>query len=112
MRYRWSLISNQSRRMLLWLHQMVEDGAHLAITVNELWGVNCERTYLDANPYAPSNHSTNPKRIYRKHESAKKRSYEARICEVEHGSFTLLILFATGLLEEWPTLCYILPFDV
>ena len=55
------------------------------------------------NPYAPRNHLTNPKRIYRKqiprgftenmHESAKKCSYEARICEVEHGS---LILSATG----------------
>jgi len=46
------------------------------------------------NPYAPSSHdSTNPKGIYRKHENAKKRSW---ICEVEHSSFTPLILSATG----------------
>jgi len=46
------------------------------------------------NPYAPSDHSTNPG-IYR-HKSSKKCSYEARIREVEHDSFTPLILSPTG----------------
>ena len=33
---------------------------------------------------------------YRSHENAKKRSYDQRIREVEHGSFTPLILSCTG----------------
>ena len=33
---------------------------------------------------------------YRSHENAKKRSYDQRIREVEHGSFTPLVLSCTG----------------
>ena len=43
--------------------------------INGFWG---ERTFLDVkvfNPYAPSNRSTTPRRIYRRHENVKKRSY-------------------------------------
>ena len=77
----------------------IEDGARLDIAANGLWGGKCGRTFLDEeviNPHAPSNHSTNPQGIYTKHENAKKCSYEARICEVKHGSFTPLILSSTG----------------
>ena len=48
------------------------------------------------NSYAPTNRSTTPRGIYRRHENMKKRTYEARTREVEHGSFTPLILSATG----------------
>jgi len=77
----------------------VNDGARLDISVNGFWGGNCERTFLDVkvfNPYAPSNRSTTPRGIYRRHENAKKRSYEARIREVEHATFTPLVFSATG----------------
>ena len=79
-----------------------EDGASLAIAENKFWRGNYERTFLNVkvfNLYAPSNHSTNLKGIYRKHESAKKHSYEARIHNVEHGSFTSFFYLQ---LEEWP----------
>ena len=33
---------------------------------------------------------------YRKHERSKKRAYEQRVREVEHASFTLLVLSASG----------------
>ena len=33
---------------------------------------------------------------YRKHESIKKREYTHRVCEVEHGVFTPLVLSTTG----------------
>ena len=51
----------------------------------------CEKTFLDVkvfNPYAASNRSSTPTAIYRSHENMKKRSYQARIHEVEHGTFT------------------------
>ena len=34
--------------------------------------------------------------VYRRHENAKRRSYQQRILEVEHGSFTPLVFSATG----------------
>ena len=77
----------------------VNDGARLNISVNGFWGGNCERTFLDVkvfNPYAPSNRSTTPRGIYRRHENAKKRTYEARIHKVEHATFTPLVFSATG----------------
>ena len=80
-----------------------EDGAHLDISVNVFWGGRCEKTFLDVkvlNPHAPSNHSSSEQGIYRRHENMKKRSYEARIREVEHGTFTPLIFSATGGMAE------------
>ena len=77
----------------------IEDGACLDISTNGFWGGWCEKTYIDAkvfNPHAPSNRSTNAKSIYRKHELSKKRSYEARILEIERSSFTPSIFSATG----------------
>ena len=72
----------------------VEDGAHLDISVNGFWGGSCERTFLDVkvfNPYAPSNCSTTPTGIYRQHQNMKKRTYEARIREIEHATFAPLV---------------------
>ena len=45
------------------------------------------------NPDAPSNRHP---RCYRKHELEKKRHYEQQVREVEHTSFTPLVLSATG----------------
>ena len=43
---------------------------------------------------------------YRCHENLKKRTYEQRIREVEHGSFTPLVLSATGGLGRAATVSY------
>ena len=54
--------------------------------------------YVDVkvfNPHAPTNHSSTPMFIYRRHENVKKRAYEARIREVEYGTFTF-VFSATG----------------
>ena len=86
-----------------------EDGARLDISANGFWGGRCEKTYIDIkvfNPHAPSNRTTNSKAIYRKHELCKKRSYDARIHEVEHSSFTPLIFLATGGMAAEATVFY------
>ena len=48
------------------------------------------------NPHASSNRLPSPGACYRKHEREKRRKYEERIREVEHGSFTPLVFSATG----------------
>ena len=71
-----------------------EDGAYLDFSANGLWGGQCEKTYIDVevfNPHAPSNKFTNVFTENIKHELSKKCSYEARILEIEHSSFTPLI---------------------
>ena len=57
------------------------------------------------NPHAQSNHQPIPT-CYRKHESCKKRAYEQRVREVEHGSFTPLFLSLTGGMGSSATVCY------
>ena len=47
-------------------------------------------------PHAASSRQTSVATCYRKHEAMKKRAYEQRIREVEHSSFTPLVLSATG----------------
>ena len=48
------------------------------------------------NPFAPSNSRSSLNTTYRHHESLKRRSYEQRVREIEHGSFTPLVFSATG----------------
>ena len=87
----------------------IEDGARLDISANGFWGGRCEKTYVDVkvfNPHTPSNRTTNSKAIYRKHELCKKRSYDARIREVERSSFTPLIFSATGGMAAEATIFY------
>ena len=76
-----------------------QDGARLDIAASGFWGGTFERTFFDFrvfNPHAPSNRHTQLSSCYRKHEQVKKRAYEQRIREVEHTSFTPLVISATG----------------
>ena len=47
-------------------------------------------------PYTPSNCKSAQTTVYRRHENEKRRSYQQRAVEVEYGSFTPLVLSATG----------------
>ena len=85
------------------------DGARLDIAVNGFWGGRFEKTYMDVrvfNPHAPSNRNTSIAQCYRKHEQEKKRSYDQRIREIEHASFTPLVLSATGGLAKQAEVFY------
>ena len=76
-----------------------QDGARLDLSANGVWGGRYEKTFFDVrvfNPIAPSNRGQTPAAAYRKHEREKKRAYEQRVREVEHSSFTLLVLSASG----------------
>ena len=58
------------------------------------------------NPYAASNQHQQQSAVYRKHENEKKRMYEQQIREVEHGSFTSLVMLSTGGLGNSATAFY------
>ena len=86
----------------------VQDGARLDIAVNGFWGGQSERTFMDVrifNPHAPSNQQSLAS-CYRKQEAVKKRAYEQRVREIEHASFTPLVLSATGGMANQATVFY------
>ena len=87
----------------------VQDGARLDIAANGFWGGRYERTFFDVrvfNPLAPSNRHTRPASCYRKHEMLKKLAYEQRVREIEHASFTPLVLSVTGGMANEATAFY------
>ena len=87
----------------------IHDGARLDVAARGFWGSHFERAFFDVkvfNPHAPSNMWTQLTSCYRLHENAKKRAYEQRIREVEHGSFTPLIMSSTGSLGHAATCMY------
>ena len=76
-----------------------QDGARLDVSANGVWGGRFQKTYFDVrvfNILACSNKNQALAAVYRKHELEKKRVYQQRILEVEHSSFTPLVLSATG----------------
>ena len=82
-----------------------DDGARLDIKASGFWGSRFEPTFFDVrifNPYAPSNRC-NP---YHQHETSKRRQYEERVREVEHGNFSPLVFSTSGplwLTSAWPS---------
>ncbi len=71
--------------------------------MNGFWVRRFEKTFGDVrvfNPYTPSNSNTTITSCYKKHENQKRRAYDQRIREVEHATFTPLVLSATGGLSE------------
>ncbi len=81
-----------------------QDGARLDVAANGFWGGRYQRTYFDVrvfNPHPVSNRRTNMAATYRKHEATKKRAYEQRVREIEHSTFTPLVMPTTrGLAAE------------
>ena len=66
-----------------------------------------ERTRVRVfNPSTQSNQQTSLTSTYRRHELEKKRQYEQRVREVEHSSFTPLVLSSTGGMGKAATIFY------
>ena len=71
--------------------------------------VPAERCFIDVrvfNPFAPSNSSSSLSSTFRKHEKIKHRAYGQRVREVEHATFTPIVLAATGGLAHEATVFY------
>ena len=76
-----------------------EDGARLDMSAQGFWGDRHERAFFDVrvfNPLAPSNCRSSLSTTYRRHEATKKKSYEQRVREIEHGSCTPHVFSASG----------------
>ena len=76
-----------------------DDGARLHVKAQNFWDSSRSSAFFDVrvfNSHAPSNCKTSTAACYRRHELEKRRAYERRIIEVEHGSFTPIVLSTSG----------------
>ena len=76
-----------------------EDDSRLDIKASGFWGDCHQDAFFDIrvfNPFASSNQQSSLKSTYVKHEKEKRRTYERRVIDVEHGSLTPLVFSACG----------------
>ena len=74
------------------------DQARLDISARSVWHV-LERAFFDVRVFhapAPTNASKEILAMYLAHETEKKRNYNARVIEIEKGTFTPLVFSTTG----------------
>ena len=79
-----------------------EDNARADIRARGFWGGNHQCAFFDVkvfNPRSQSYRRSSLESCFRREENAKKRKYEQRITDVEHGSFTPLVFSTSGLLH-------------
>ena len=75
-----------------------EDEARLDISARGFWNQN-EMAFFDVrvfNPFAKSYMNSSLDALFKSNERAKKREYNQRVIEVEHGSFTPIVMSAFG----------------
>ena len=75
------------------------DEARLDIRAQGSWGERRHDVLFAVrvfNSHASSNRHTFPTAYYKKHEKEKRREYNQRVQEIEHGTFTPLVFSATG----------------
>ena len=76
-----------------------KEGARLDIKAQNFWDKSKQSTFFDVrifNSHAPANCSSSTDACYRRHEREKRRAYEQHVLEVEHGTFTPLVLSTSG----------------
>ena len=74
------------------------DEARVDVAARGFWQ-DCEMAFFDVkvfNPFARSHLNSSLESVFRSCEKQKKRSYNDRIIQVEHGSFTPVVLSAFG----------------
>ncbi len=88
---------------------ITEDGARLDVAMYGFWGGRFEKAFVDVrvfNPSAQSSLLSSLSATNRKHEQEKRRHYDQRVRDVEHGSFTPLVLSTTGGMGRTATTLY------
>ncbi len=77
----------------------VEDGARLDVRAESFWGRDRQCAFFDVRVFNPLAHTYRNIPLtssYRRNEQEKRRRYDQRVREVEHGSFSPLVFSATG----------------
>ena len=85
-----------------------QNEARVDIAARDFWGTG-QKAFFDVkvfNPYAKSNQKFSLASCFNHHEKGKKRAYEQRILEVEHGSFTPLVFSTTGSMGRQASIFY------
>ena len=85
-----------------------QDDSRLDIRCRGFWQTG-QDAFFDIrvfNPLAASNQNATLKSVYRKHEQEKRRCYDQRVREIEHGSFVPLVFAATGGMGPSTTVAY------
>ena len=88
---------------------VLDDNARVDIRTSGFWMCLHHRTFFDVrvfNSFAVSNWSTTLAATFRRHEAEKRRAYEERIREVEHGSFIPLVFSSSGGMGKAATTTY------
>ena len=86
-----------------------EDGARLDIVAENFWGRDRQCAFFDVrvfNPFAQSYRNTSLSQCYRRNEMEKKRAYDERVREIEHGSFSPLVFSTSGGMGTTATVVY------
>ena len=77
----------------------VEEGARLDIKAQGFWGIERQCAFFDVrvfNPLAHTYRSLPLPTCYRRNEQEKRRAYDQRVREVEHGCFSPLVFSVSG----------------
>ncbi len=83
--------------------------ARLDVSVTDFWERNGQKSFFDIrvfNPLAPSNLNVPLMTSYRNHELEKRRVYDQRIREIEHGCFSPLVFNTLGGFSPTATIVY------
>ena len=75
-----------------------DEGARLDIVARGFWQ-ECEMAFFDVrifNPFAKSHLRSSLETVFKHNETLKKNEYNERVIQVEHGSFTPIVLSAMG----------------
>ena len=73
--------------------------ARLDISARSFWSTNLDKVFTDVrvfHPHAPTNAKMSVTQMYKHHEYLKKRAYNARVIQVEKGTFPPLVFSTTG----------------
>ena len=95
----WTTPSTPIRRNFPAPNHKLGDNARPDVKALGFWGNEKQCAFFDVrmfNPFVPSHASQTIQSTYRKNEKEKRRQYEKRITDIEHGSFTPLVMSATG----------------
>ncbi len=83
-----------------------QDSARLDIAANGVWGGRLVFEYESLQSHYTIQPESTPIYCLSKHEREKKRAYEQRVREIEHSSFTPLVLSASGGMGTEATIFY------
>ena len=86
-----------------------DDHARLDISAKGFWNSSHEQAFVDVrvfNPLAKSHSNQSLPSCYRKNENEKKCSYDERIRNIEHGTFTPLVFSVAGSMGPIATTFY------